>query len=129
VTPLPAMSELRRSDAACSVLLDITPDLAPFEGHFPGTPILPAVAQIDWAIRLARDWFELPAHFRGLRVLKFLHIVQPPAALTLELIRSPGGRSVSFSYVRAGTACSSGRIEFADHEFVDHPPGPDRPVL
>lgn len=127
------MSQLRRSDAACSVLLDITTDLAPFDGHFPGTPILPAVAQIDWALRVARDSFELPAHFRGLRFLKFLHIVQPPATLTLELTRASDGRSVSFSYLRAGTACSSGRIEFADHEFAresdGNPPGSDRPVL
>jgi 3-hydroxymyristoyl/3-hydroxydecanoyl-(acyl carrier protein) dehydratase len=123
------MSELRRSEAACSVILELTSDLTPFDGHFPGTPILPAVAQIDWAMRIARDSFALPAHFRGLRALKFLHIVQPPAAITLELARSTDGRSVSFSYVRAGTACSSGRIEFAEHEFVDNSPGPDRPVL
>ena len=118
MTPLPAMSELRRSDVARSVLLDITPELTPFDGHFPGTPILPAVAQIDWALRIARASFVLPPHFRGLRALKFLHIVQPPAAITLELTRSADGRSVSFSYVRAGTACSSGRIEFAEHEFA-----------
>jgi 3-hydroxymyristoyl/3-hydroxydecanoyl-(acyl carrier protein) dehydratase len=127
--PLPAMSELRRSHAACSVVLDIAPDLPPFDGHFPGTPILPAVAQIDWAIRIARDSFELPAHFRGLRGLKFLHIVQPSTALTLELIRSQDGRSVSFSYVRAGTICSTGRMDFADHGFIDNPSGTDSPVL
>jgi 3-hydroxymyristoyl/3-hydroxydecanoyl-(acyl carrier protein) dehydratase len=126
---LPACSELRRTEAECSVRLELSADLPPFDGHFPGTPILPAVAQIDWALRIARDSFALPAHFRGLRALKFLHIVQPPTALTLELTRSPDGHSVSFAYVRAGTACSSGRIEFADHAFVDNPPGPGRPVL
>ena len=126
---LPACSELRRTEAERMRASRTHRGSSPFDGHFPGTPILPAVAQIDWAMRIARDSFALPAHFRGLRALKFLHIVQPPAALTLELARSPDGRSVSFSYVRAGTACSSGRIEFADHEFVDNPPGPDRPVL
>ena len=123
--PLPATSELRRSDAACSVVLDISPDLPPFDGHFPGVPILPAVAQIDWAVRIARDTFELPRRFSGLRGLKFLHIVQPSTSLTLELTRSENGRSVSFAYVRAGTTCSTGRMEFAD----DDSPGTDRPVL
>jgi 3-hydroxymyristoyl/3-hydroxydecanoyl-(acyl carrier protein) dehydratase len=127
--PLPAMSELRRSHSARSVLLDITPDLPPFDGHFPGTPILPAVAQIDWALRIARDSFELPAQFRGLRGLKFLHIVQPSVALTLELTRSADGQSVSFSYVRAGTVCSTGRMEFANHGCIDNTPGSDRPLL
>ena len=121
---LPACSELRRTQAERCVRLELTADLPHFDGHFPGTPILPAVAQIDWAVALARDSFALPAHFRGLRSLKFLQIVQPPVALTLELARSPDGRSVSFTYVRAGTACSSGRIEFSDDA-----PRPDRPLL
>ncbi len=123
--PLPAMSELRRSDAARSIVLDITADLLPFDGHFPGTPILPAVAQIDWAVRIARDSFELPPHFRGLRGLKFLHVVQPSTRLTLELTRADNGQSVSFSYVREGTTCSTGRMDFAD----DDSPGTDRPLL
>jgi 3-hydroxymyristoyl/3-hydroxydecanoyl-(acyl carrier protein) dehydratase len=107
-----------------NVALEITADLAAFDGHFPGTPILPAVAQIDWAVRIARAEFALPARFHALRALKFLAIVQPPVELTLDLTRAPDGRSVAFSYLRAGTACSSGRIEFADDAA-----GTDRPVL
>ncbi len=95
-------------------MLDLTADIAAFDGHFPGTPILPAVAQIDWAVRIARDEFELPPRFTGLRALKFLAIVQPPAELTLDLARAADGRSVAFTYLRGDTACASGRIEFTD---------------
>lgn len=106
------------------IALEVTAGLAAFDGHFPDTPILPAVAQIDWAVRLARAEFALPARFHALRSLKFLAIVQPPVELTLDLTRATDGRSVAFTYLRAGTACSSGRIE-----FTDDAPGTDRSVL
>ena len=106
------------------IALEISGDLAAFDGHFPDTPILPAVAQIDWAVRFARAEFVLPARFHALRSLKFLAIVQPPVELTLDLTRAADGRSVAFTYLRAGTACSSGRIEFTDDAA-----GTDRSVL
>jgi len=132
VTPLPGRLPTisRRSretiDGAerASVALAITPDLAAFDGHFPDTPILPAVAQVDWAVRIARAEFALPARFHALRSLKFLAIVQPPVELTLDLTRAADGRSVAFTYLRDGTACSSGRIEFTDDAA-----GTDRSVL
>lgn len=124
MTPLPAYTEVSRSGSNLTLALDLTRDLAAFEGHFPGTPILPAVAQVDWAIRIARENFALPPHFNSLRSLKFLRVVQPPVRITLELATSDDGRSVSFTYAHGGAACSSGRIEFADDAA-----GPDRSVL
>jgi hypothetical protein len=80
--------------------------------------------QIDWAIRIARDQFTLPRHFRALRALKFLRVVQPPVKLTLELERLDGGRSISFTYTHGSSACATGRIEFADDAAR-----PDRSLL
>jgi 3-hydroxymyristoyl/3-hydroxydecanoyl-(acyl carrier protein) dehydratase len=118
VTPLPeVLRRTRQTEDGVDrvhLALEVTTDLAAFDGHFPDTPILPAVAQIDWAVRIARNEFELPPHFKGLRALKFLAIVQPPVELTLDLARAADGRSVAFTYLRRGTACASGRIEFAD---------------
>jgi 3-hydroxymyristoyl/3-hydroxydecanoyl-(acyl carrier protein) dehydratase len=124
VTPLPAFSELRRSGASLTVVFELTPGLGAFDGHFPATPILPAVAQVDWAIRIARENFPLPPHFSALRSLKFLRIVQPPVRLTLALDAAADGRSISFTYAHGAAACSSGRIEFTDDAA-----GPDRSFL
>ncbi len=122
--PLPPIADLRRDGESLRLELRIEPALMHFQGHFPETPILPAVAQIDWAVRIAREHYELESQFRGLRSLKFLRIVQPPTRLSLELARAADGRSVAFTYSQDGTACSSGRIEFA-HD----PSGADRSVL
>jgi 3-hydroxymyristoyl/3-hydroxydecanoyl-(acyl carrier protein) dehydratase len=124
VTPLPAFSDLRRVGEAVTLTLDLSADCPALDGHFPATPILPAVAQIDWAIRIARENFPLPPHFISLRSLKFLRIVQPPVRLTLELAPMPDGRGVSFTYAHGGAACSTGRIEFSDDAA-----GPDRSFL
>jgi 3-hydroxymyristoyl/3-hydroxydecanoyl-(acyl carrier protein) dehydratase len=124
VTPLPSIVAVKRDGDALNVELDLERDLIHCEGHFPGTPILPAVAQVDWAVRLAREHYTLPAHFSALRGLKFLRIVQPPVQITLELALEPNGRAVAFTYRQSGTACSQGRIEFADDAT-----GPDRSLL
>jgi len=124
VTPLPAYSDLRRVGEAVTLALDLPAGSPAFEGHFPATPIMPAVAQVDWAIRLARENFALPPHFNALRSLKFLRIVQPPVRLTLELAPTADGRGVNFTYAHGGAACSTGRIEFSDDAA-----GPDRSVL
>jgi len=124
VTPLPAYSDLRRSGEAVTLALDLPADCPAVEGHFPGTPILPAVAQVDWAIRFARENFALPTRFSALRSLKFLRVVQPPVRLTLELAPAGDGRCVTFTYAQGDAACSTGRIEFSDDAA-----GPDRSVL
>jgi len=124
VTPLPAFSDLRRVGEAVTLAFDLRADCPAFDGHFPSTPILPAVAQVDWAIRCAREHFSLPAHFNSLRSLKFLRIVQPPVRLTLEIAPTADRRGVTFTYAHGGAACSTGRIEFSDDAA-----GPDRSVL
>lgn len=122
MTPLPAIVSLTRAESVVALELELAADLPVFDGHFPGTPILPAVAQVDWALRLAREHFELPRHFCGLRSLKFLRIVQPPGRVALELVHERS--TVSFAYSQSGAACSTGRIEFTDHAA-----GPDRSIL
>jgi 3-hydroxymyristoyl/3-hydroxydecanoyl-(acyl carrier protein) dehydratase len=124
VTPLPAFSDLRRVGEGVTLALDLSGDSPAFDGHFPATPILPAVAQVDWAIRFARENFPLPPHFNALRSLKFLRIVQPPVRLTLELAPTADGCGVTFRYAHSGAACSTGRIEFSDDAA-----GPDRSFL
>ena len=124
MTPLPAIHGLSRAGAVLSLELELTADLSVFDGHFPETPILPAVAQVGWALQLARTHFDLPRRFRALHALKFVRIVQPPGRLALTLTRADDGRSVSFAYSLTGSACSSGRIEFTDDASR-----PGRPLL
>lgn len=96
--------------------LVVPPDLAHFSGHFPKTPVLPGVVQIDWAIGLARELIEhLPPRFQGMEVLKFQQLARPgdPLHLTLRFDRERS--KLHFAYRNGDAPCSSGRILLGEH--------------
>lgn len=93
--------------------LDVPPDLAHFTGHFPQTPVLPGVVQIDWAQRLARELIdELPPRFCGMEVLKFQQLVRPGDRIQLTLRFDAERGKLYFAYRNGDAPCSSGRILF-----------------
>lgn len=88
-------------------------DLAVLQGHFPGEPIVPGVAQLFWAAALARLVFPacdqaLTGEVRG---LKFKRAIRPGVrlrvALTFNDVDQP--RHVAFGY-RSDGVHSHGRL-------------------
>lgn len=111
--PLLPEPQWQRQDAAEALLsLDITPDLAVLEGHFPGTPVLPGVAQLHWAIEYARGCFALPGRFLRAEALKFQRPVLPSVRLELSLRWRVEGAQLSFEYKSHLGVHSSGRVVF-----------------
>lgn len=90
--------------------LAVSVDLACFSGHFPQTPVLPGVVQIDWAISLGQALLDGPRHFAGMEVVKFQRVVRPGDLLTLNLRFDRERGKLYFSYSNDGEPCSSGRI-------------------
>ena len=84
-----------------------TPFLA---GHFPHSPILPGVTQVEWAMALGRDVFDLPPHFLGMEVLKFQQVIRPGARITLELQYPQNSGRLSFKIHSATGQHASGRL-------------------
>ncbi len=96
--------------------LDIPVSLPHFAGHFDGYPILPGVAQLDWAIALARETFALPPAFKAVERLKFNAPVLPPCRLQLTLDYQAAQGQLNFIYCGSGNegqTVSSGRVLFA----------------
>lgn len=90
--------------------LMIPPDLAYFSGHFPQTPVLPGVVQVDWALSLGRRLLDLPPRFAGMEVLKFQQLVRPGDQVALTLRFDAERSKLYFAYRNTEAACSSGRI-------------------
>ncbi|MCF8467621.1 MAG: hypothetical protein K9G33_09490 [Sneathiella sp.] len=88
-------------------------DLFQFQGHFPGDPILPGVAQLDWVARFAKSRFDLDRGFRKLGQLKFSRLIRADSHLTLTVKLDRGKGRVSFSFSEGGEICSSGFLELA----------------
>jgi acyl-coenzyme A synthetase/AMP-(fatty) acid ligase/3-hydroxymyristoyl/3-hydroxydecanoyl-(acyl carrier protein) dehydratase len=110
----PEQTVLQRDDRSVILQLHVPPDLLYFDGHFPGAPILPGVVQVDWALALGRQYFDLPAHFRALQALKFQRVVTPGATLTLELDNDTQKNALAFRLHSAGGQHASGRILFGE---------------
>ena len=91
-------------------------DLLYFDGHFPNAPILPGVAQVDWAVMFSRECFELPPVFRSIHALKFQQVIRPESAFSLELLHDAAKGCVSFKYFSPIGVHASGRLMFgAEH--------------
>jgi 3-hydroxymyristoyl/3-hydroxydecanoyl-(acyl carrier protein) dehydratase len=103
---------LERGALRARIELAITADLAVFDGHFESSPILPGVAQVDWAIAYARECFALPARFLRLEVLKFQQPVLPGIKLTLTMEWQPATHQLAFKYQSEAGLHSGGRAVF-----------------
>jgi 3-hydroxymyristoyl/3-hydroxydecanoyl-(acyl carrier protein) dehydratase len=108
---LPEILAEQRQDGRVELDLHVPPDLAYFEGHFPGMPILPGVVQIDWSVRFARERLGLRGQFAAAENLKFLSIVRPDTRLTLALQAEKDTRLI-FSYFSRDRKYSSGTLVF-----------------
>ena len=107
---LPHVRELERTGDR--VLLEVTApsNLYYFDGHFDVAPILPGVVQVDWAIHYGRQYFTLPAIFKGINALKFQQVIQPAQPVRLELLHDAAKGNLQFRYASDAGQHSSGRV-------------------
>jgi acyl-CoA synthetase (AMP-forming)/AMP-acid ligase II len=111
---LPSPQWLARDAATARVQLVLEPDLGAFEGHFPEVAVLPGVAQLDWAIRLGREAFDLPPRFLRMDALKFHHVARPHDVLMLQLDWDAARGVLGFRFSSDHGIHASGKVLFAD---------------
>ncbi|MBN0978304.1 acyl-CoA synthetase family protein [Pseudomonas hygromyciniae] len=113
LTPRPKAPEVLaqvETDGEWTLQLSIPPDLAYFSGHFPHTPVLPGVVQVEWAFNLGQQLLDLPPTFAGMEVLKFQQLVRPGDVIELHLRFDRERGKLYFAYRNDSAACSSGRV-------------------
>ncbi len=123
-TPLAALEALFRpvrpqpewgaADAAhATARIAVDANLAVFDGHFPDQPVLPGIAQVDWAIAWGRERFGVSAPFLRLEALKFPLPVAPGDRLDAEWHWNAETATLRFELRSAQGVHSSGRAVFA----------------
>ncbi|OYD81615.1 AMP-binding protein [Azospirillum brasilense] len=90
--------------------LFIPGDLAQLDGHFPGMPIVPGVAQIDWAVMFANTHLGLGIEAAQSLQVKFRRVTVPDTLVTLTLRHAPARRRLTFEYRCGDETLSSGSI-------------------
>ncbi|HTP39207.1 MAG TPA: hypothetical protein VMI92_06490 [Steroidobacteraceae bacterium] len=108
----PEILKVERLAGEVRIWLRIQPELAWFKGHFPGTPLLPAVVQTSWAVAFARQYFPLPAEFRSLNNMKFMRFIMPGSEAQLRLRYHPAKQELEFAYRDGEAVSASGRMGF-----------------
>lgn len=86
------------------------PDCECFDGHFPGMPILPGVAQLYFLRHFSRQAFADFPDAATYRRLKFQRIVTPGREVVLSVVRRAPG-TFGFTMSVEGGPASSGTVE------------------
>ena len=111
---LPPMTLLRQDVHNVLIEMRIDADLLYFDGHFDSAPVLPGVAQLDWAIALGRRHFSLPPVFSAVHALKFQQIIAPGSTIMLELQHEPSKGALHFRLYSDAGQHASGRVVFSE---------------
>lgn len=83
-----------------------------FDGHFDELTILPAVAQLFVAKRIAEAEFNDLGRFTGLQQVKFKGLIRPADNLRLQLDYNKQTGALLFSYSAKDTLFSSGKLQY-----------------
>lgn len=97
-----------------SVEVEVSSRSPYFDGHFPGHPILPGVAQLEWVMRIADALFPPSGTFRGMNALKFQQPIRPGTLLQLQLTLDRKKNSMQFLISSTLGQHASGRFIFAE---------------
>jgi 3-hydroxymyristoyl/3-hydroxydecanoyl-(acyl carrier protein) dehydratase len=104
---LPKLVSHVEKDEKQVFLLEVSPGLGIFEGHFPENPILPGIVQLHWAVGIATAVYSFQHTPFEIKRLKFKNIVQPPRTLELTLARS-ADNEIEFKFTSTGQVHSMG---------------------
>jgi len=92
--------------------LHLSARLFQFQGHFPNAPILPGIAQLDWAVKFGRQHFEIERPVASVVKLKFHKVVRPNSKLCLGITYKAGTDDLAFRYFDEESRFSTGLIRF-----------------
>ena len=108
----PVVTGWSQTENELSAKLVFTSDLECFNGHFPGFPILPGVAQLYFLRHFARQAFPGFPDAATYRRLKFQKVILPDSEVSLAVVRR-GESAYEFRIEGANGPCASGLVERA----------------
>ncbi len=101
---------LERELGKARIRLMVDARLPFFDGHFPGQPIVPGVAQLEWVMRYAQELFDPELAFAGIDGLKFQRTIEPGAVIDLVLDWERAASRLRFELVSAVGVHAGGRV-------------------
>ena len=101
------------TDGVWQRTLRVPETLGCLEGHFPGFPAVPGVAQIQWVMQIAHAMTGGDVVLERIEALKFKNILRPGELFHLSAEMSESGDRVAFRLWNETSLFSSGRCVLA----------------
>ncbi|WNZ56478.1 AMP-binding protein [Microbulbifer sp. MKSA007] len=103
-------------DNTRQVNFTVNDDLPCLDGHFEGSPVVPGVVQLDWAMHFGRPLVKAGSTSTQMEVIKFKQLMMPGDAVTLSLEFSQEKNKLNYSFRNTqdgNIEYSSGRLCFS----------------
>jgi uncharacterized membrane protein/acyl-CoA synthetase (AMP-forming)/AMP-acid ligase II len=81
-----------------------------FDGHFPGHPVLPAVAQMEMIVRFASRYLETGIAVSQIRRIKFVNLIKPLTTILLKLEKDKDALVFNLGSPDGSTVYSTGTV-------------------
>jgi acyl-coenzyme A synthetase/AMP-(fatty) acid ligase/3-hydroxymyristoyl/3-hydroxydecanoyl-(acyl carrier protein) dehydratase len=88
-----------RTDTSVVLELAFPTELDYFDGHFPEFKLLPAVAQLELAVRFADHYFAVGLTISGAKRIKFSAMIRPDSRIFLDLKHDPEKKHLRFTFI------------------------------
>lgn len=113
------------ADGSIAAEARIEPDDAWFDGHFPGQPLLPAVAQLSLAVEAIRIAAEPEAEAAGFFRVKFREMIRPGEPVTVFAEKKEGSAvGYAFRLSCDGKTACTGSVVFRPRKDRQRPSSP-----
>jgi len=101
---------IEKTETSVSLEFSIPGASSYFDGHFPGFPILPAVAQTELVIRFAARHFGTSISPLEIKRVKFTNFIRPDTPLILKLTKKEKSISFIISSPKNDSVYSTGTV-------------------
>lgn len=109
---------INKNEDSCLLEFTIPANCDFFDGHFPEIKLVPAVAQIDMVINLAKKYFNTASYIVSAKRVKFTSPVRPDSTVHLSIKYNSEKESITYKLTTQdeAKAYSSGTLSLAKNE-------------
>lgn len=108
-------SEIRNVDGMITAQVEVPADAVWFDGHFPGEPILPGVAQLAMVVHILGEAQDKTLAANNVRRVRFKQAIKPAERITVEITpKENKPLSCGFRLMKGTELACSGFINLSD---------------
>jgi len=102
------------TDAAVCLEIQVPAESPWFDGHFPGDPLVPGVAQLAMVADLLEEALGCPVTLTGVSRVRFKQAIRPGETITVRITPKDASLAFGFNLESGAEPVCSGNIRIAE---------------